>query len=242
LTFVPIAPVPVSPQITVWWGQQLAGIVVVIAWLALLSVLALLVRSRWPTQPEWSRKVIHIGSGAVVPIAWAMGIDRLIAIPAAGLVTLLAALNHRLRVLPAVEDVDRRSYGTIAYGASITLMLLLWWPLQPATVTAGVLVMALGDGLAGLLGPLIASPSWQVLGQRRSVVGTGVMAFVSLAVLFGLASLTSPSHAVPTVRVMLAIALLAVLLEQVATWGIDNLTVPLATAWLWNLSTPAGGA
>lgn len=211
------------------------GIAAVIAWLSLLAVLALLVRARWPQQREWSRKVIHLGSGAVVPIAWALQIDRVIAIPAAGLVTLLAVLNHRIRVLPAVEDVDRYTYGTIAYGASITLMLLLWWPAQAATVAAGALVMALGDGLAGLLGPLIPSPSWRILGQRRSVAGTAVMAAASLAVLFGLATVVVPPQGSPSPAAILAIGLVAVLLEQVANWGIDNLTVPLVTAWLWNL-------
>jgi phytol kinase len=170
-----------------------------------------------------------------VPIAWALQIDRVIAIPAAGLVTLLAVLNHRIRLLPAVEDVDRHSYGTIAYGASITLMLLLWWPAQAATVTAGALVMALGDGLAGLLGPLIPSPSWRILGQRRSVAGTAVMAAASLTVLFGLATVVVPPQGSPSPTAILAIGLVAMLLEQVANWGIDNLTVPLVTAWLWNL-------
>ena len=141
------------------------GVALVLLWLAAVLGLALWARRRWPDQPEWSRKLLHIGTGPVVLIAWAAGIDRWIALPAAALVTLLAALNHRYRLLPAIEDVGRHSYGTVAYGAAITLLLALFWPAQPQAVVAGVLVMALGDGLAGLLGPLIPSPSWQILGQ-----------------------------------------------------------------------------
>jgi len=192
------------------------------------------VRRRWnggasDGQREWSRKLVHIGSGAVVLIAWAFAIDRRIAVPAAATITLLAALNHRLRVLPAVEDVGRASYGTVAYGASITLLLWQYWPQHAATVAAGVLVMALGDGLAGLLGPLWASASWQVFGQRRSLLGTGTMAGASLIVLSGL-SLAVGGPAWPQ---LLAIAMAAALLEQLAVAGIDNLTVPLGVAWLW---------
>jgi phytol kinase len=192
------------------------------------------VRRRWNggashSQREWSRKLVHIGSGAVVLIAWAFAIDRRIAVPAAATITLLAALNHRLRVLPAVEDVGRASYGTVAYGASITLLLWQYWPQHAATVAAGVLVMALGDGLAGLLGPLWASASWQVFGQRRSLLGTGTMAGASLIVLSGL-SLAVGGPAWPQ---LLAIAMAATLLEQLAVAGIDNLTVPLGVAWLW---------
>jgi phytol kinase len=217
-----------------WIRRQLPGVGAAVAWLTLLCGLALLVRRRWPDQPEWSRKVVHIGSGPVLLLAWGLGIDRRIALPVAGLVTLLAALNHRIRVLPAIEDVDRRSYGTIAYGATIVLLLLLWWPAQPAAVAAGVLVMAWGDGFAGLIGPIWPSTSWQVWGQRRSLLGTTTMALASLGALVLVrqlalaAGLTSPE-----LGALATMALLATALEQVAWLGLDNLSVPLAVAALW---------
>ncbi len=216
-------------------GQQALGVAAVAAWLSLLAVGALAVRKRWNGQREWSRKLVHIGTGAVVPIAWAFGISQAIAVPAAGTITMLAALNHRIRVIPAIEDVDRHSYGTIAYGASITALLWLYWPQQPAAVAAGVLVMALGDGLAGLLGPLVPSFSWSVLQQRKSLVGTGAMAAASLLVLLALraVSLTLGLPA-PPAEALLAIAASAVVLEQCAVVGLDNFTVPLAVGWLWS--------
>ena len=39
---------------------------------------------------------------------------------------------------------------------------------------------------------------------------------------------------------LLAIALVATALEQIALLGLDNLGVPLAVAGLWQLLTPAG--
>jgi phytol kinase len=203
----------------------------VAGWLTLLATLAKAVQARWPAQPEWSRKVVHIGAGPVVLLAWACAIPRAIALPAAGIVTLLAALNHRLRLLPGIEDIDRHSYGTIAYGASITLLLWRLWPSSPQPVAAGVLAMAFGDGLAGLLGPLIASPRWRVWGQTRSLAGTAVMASATALALVGVA-LLHPASA-PAPWALLAIAAVATALEQWATAGVDNLTVPLAVASLW---------
>jgi phytol kinase len=206
----------------------------VVGWLAGLSGLALAVRARWPQQREWSRKLVHIGAGAVLPIAWGAGIPRGIAVACAGTVTLLALLNHRRRVLPAIEDIDRPSYGTVAYGASITLLLWAGWPERAAAACAGVLVMALGDGLAGLVGPMAASPSWTVLSQRRSLLGTGVMAAASLASLAALAAFCrSQGLPAPGALEVLAMAASAVLLEQIAVGGLDNLTVPLGVAALW---------
>ena len=220
-------------MISSWWVGQGIGVAAALLWLSLVAAAALAVRQRWPGHREWSRKVAHIGAGPVVLIAWGLGIDRWLAVGAAALVTALAALNHRRRVLPAIEDVDRASYGTVAYGASITLLLLFWWPQQSAAAAAGVMVMALGDGLAGLLGPQIVSPRWSVLGERRSLGGTAAMALGSLAGL-GLVALLAPQVA-PGPAALVLIALAATALEQVAWLGIDNLTVPLLVGALWTL-------
>jgi len=218
-----------------WWTQQAIGVGCVGLWLALLATAALQLRrlstDAGPGRREWSRKLVHIGTGAVVPLAWLLAIDRWIAIPAAATITVLAAINHRQRLLPAIEDVGRHSYGTTAYGAAITLLLLTFWPQQRDAVCAGVLVMALGDGLAGLVGPLWPSPSWQVWGQRKSLLGTTTMAAASLAAL-ALVAAAAPSA--PGISTLLLIALVATALEQVAWLGLDNLTVPIVSAWLWS--------
>ena len=178
--------------------------------------------------------MVHIGTGPVVLLAWWLQIDRAVALPAAALVTLATALNHRFRLLPAVEDVGRRSYGTIAYGGSITLLLALYWPLQPLPVASGVLVMACGDGLAGLVGPVLRSPRWRLLGQGKSLAGTSGMAMASLLVLLALATLAGASgQSAPAWPSLLLIAAVATSLEQLSGYGIDNLSVPVATALLW---------
>ena len=219
--------------------QQLLGVAAVVVWLAAVLLTALAVRRRWPHQKEWSRKVVHIGTGAVVLLAWAFAIPRDLALGAAALVTVGTALNHRFRLLPAVEDVGRHSYGTIAYGASITILLALFWPQQPLPVAAGVLVMACGDGLAGLVGPQINSPRWRIFGQTKSLAGTAAMALTSwivLVLLIGVAQATGAPA--PSLVAAAVIAVAATGLEQLSGFGLDNLSVPLATASLWQLAMP----
>ena len=199
-----------------------------ILWFALVLVLAVLVRRRWPQQREASRKLVHIGAGGLVPLAAALHIPLAQALPTALAMTVLTAINHRLRLIPAVEDVGRRSLGTVAYGASISLLLLLYWRQRPDLVVAGVLVMALGDGMAGLIGPLLPSPRWQVWGQTKSLLGTLTMAVLAVLVL----RLSLPDLAWPP---LLATAAAATALEQISWGGLDNLTVPLGSAWLAGL-------
>jgi phytol kinase len=199
-----------------------------ILWFALVLALAVLVRRRWPQQREASRKLVHIGAGGLVPLAAALGIPLAQALPTALAMTVLTAINHRLRLIPAVEDVGRRSLGTVAYGASISLLLLLYWRQRPDLVVAGVLVMALGDGMAGLIGPLLPSPRWQVWGQTKSLLGTLTMAVLAVLVL----RLSLPDLSWPP---LLATAVAATALEQISWGGLDNLTVPLGSAWLAGL-------
>ena len=196
----------------------------------MVLLVAVAARHQWPDQQELSRKIVHIGSGFVLPLAWFVQIPTVVAVTAAATATLVAFINHRWRLIPAVEDVDRSSYGTVAYGLSITLLLIWFWPHHPDAVVVGVLVMALGDGLAGLIGRQIQSPNWSIAGQTKSLLGTSVMAGVSFSVLFMTATWMGLS---PQLWSFTLITGIAVLLEQFSILGLDNLSVPIVTATLW---------
>ena len=192
---------------------------------------AVLCRRVRPNQRELSRKIVHIGTGAVVPLAWFFEIPFVVALPVAAVITVVTTINHQWRFIPAVEDVDRNSYGTIAYGIAITTLLLLFWPTRADAVSAGVLVMALGDGLAGLVGRNVASPKWVLFGQTKSSVGTMTMAVVSGLVLIGLARWSGADLSLPAALGMVA---MATGLEQLSWSGLDNLSVPLSVGVLWS--------
>ena len=192
---------------------------------------AVLCRRLRPNQRELSRKIVHIGTGAVVPLAWFFEIPFVVALPVAAVITVMTTINHQWRFIPAVEDVDRNSYGTIAYGIAITTLLLLFWPTRADAVSAGVLVMALGDGLAGLIGRNVASPKWVLFGQTKSSVGTMTMAVVSGLVLIGLARWSGADLSLPAALGMVA---MATGLEQLSWSGLDNLSVPLSVGVLWS--------
>ena len=192
---------------------------------------AVLCRRLRPNQRELSRKIVHIGTGAVVPLAWFFEIPFVVALPVAAVITVVTTINHQWRFIPAVEDVDRNSYGTIAYGIAITTLLLLFWPTRADAVSAGVLVMALGDGLAGLIGRNVASPKWVLFGQTKSSVGTMTMAVVSGLVLIGLAQWSGVDLSLPAALGMVA---MATGLEQLSWGGLDNLSVPLSVGVLWS--------
>ena len=211
--------------------EYINSLVVIVGWIALVLSIAVICRIRWPNQQELSRKIVHIGTGPVIPLAWWLGIPADLAIPVAIVITLVVLINHRWRLLPAVEDVNRQSYGTVAYGLAITLLLVLFWPENAAAVCAGVLVMAFGDGLAGLIGRKVRSASWMIWGQRKSIAGTLTMAVMALMLLITLNLIVDAPYY--PLRI-LAVTGLAVGLEQLSCWGIDNITVPIGVAFTWS--------
>ena len=209
----------------------ITGPIAILLWMAMVIAGAVLCRRPRPNQRELSRKIVHIGTGAVVPLAWFFEIPFVVALPVAAVITVVTTINHQWRFIPAVEDVDRNSYGTIAYGIAITTLLLLFWPTRADAVSAGVLVMALGDGLAGLIGRNVASPKWVLFGQTKSSVGTMTMAVVSGLVLIGLARWSGADLSLPAALGMVA---MATGLEQLSWSGLDNLSVPLSVGVLWS--------
>ena len=209
----------------------MTGPIAILIWMAMVTAGAVSCRRLRPNQRELSRKIVHIGTGAVVPLAWFFEIPFVVALPVAAVITVVTTINHQWRFIPAVEDVDRNSYGTIAYGVAITTLLWLFWPGRADAVSAGVLVMALGDGLAGLIGRNVDSPKWVLFGQTKSSVGTITMAVVSSLVLIGLAQWSGADLSLPAALGMVA---MATGLEQLSWSGLDNLSVPLSVGVLWS--------
>ncbi len=200
------------------------AIFVIALWIIIILLIAFLCKRYFPKKEELSRKIIHIGTGPVILLAWLFDIPKNIAFFTALLITIALGVNYQYRLLPAIEDIKRKSFGTIAYGISITLLLLLFWPRYASSIAIGVLSMAFGDGLAGLIGRSINSPKWSILGQTKSIVGTLTMGSV-VAITTSVISSTNNLGIQPLEIVVISI--LATFLEQISPWGIDNLTVPI---------------
>ncbi len=212
------------------------AILVIALWIITILLVAFLCKRYLPKQEELSRKIIHIGTGPVIILAWLFDIPKSIAFFSALFVTIALGINYKYRLLPAIEDVERKSFGTIAYGISITLLLLLFWPHYASSISIGVLSMAFGDGLAGLIGKSMTSPKWSVLGQTKSLAGTITMGSVVAITTVTISSINNLN--VESLEIIV-ISLIATLLEQVSPWGIDNITVPIGVTCLgiWLIGT-----
>ncbi len=208
------------------------SLLLITSWIIICIFIAIYIRQKFPNQRELSRKIVHIGIGPVIPIAWWLQIPTTVAISASSLITIALIINYKFHFISAFEDVDRKSYGTIAYSTSITILLILFWDNHPDAVSAGVLMMAFADGFASLIGKKFTSPKWKIWGQEKSFLGTLTMGFVGIFILYFITEINDLSIDLISI---FTVTSLAVILEQISMLGVDNLTVPIgvAVAWEW---------
>ncbi|MGK7939801.1 MAG: diacylglycerol/polyprenol kinase family protein [Crocosphaera sp.] len=184
------------------------------------------------TDAEFTRKIVHIGSGNVVLIAWWLQIPAWVLMGASFLASIIALVSYFLPILPSINSVGRQSLGTFFYAVSIGVLSQWFWSTgQPQYLVIGILVMAWGDGMAAIIGQRFGKHSYTVLGVKKSWEGSLTMMGVSFVVTsLILLWVGLPVLTVGIVSLMIAIA--AMTLEAFSKLGIDNLTVPLGSAVL----------
>ena len=179
---------------------------------------------------EIVRKIIHIGIGPLIPISQFLKIDQNSALIFTGIVSLMVLINYTYKLFPTIEDVERKSYGTIFYCLSLFILIWLFWDTDPYALIAGFFIMTFGDGLAGLIGKSVNSKNWIIVKQKKSLLGTTTMFLTSLIILCSLGYSQQNSFNLN----YFGIALLATILEQFSIYGIDNFFVPIASALFFN--------
>jgi phytol kinase len=179
---------------------------------------------------EIVRKIIHIGIGPLVPIAQFLKIDQNSALIFTGIVSLMVLINYAYKLFPIIEDIERKSYGTLFYCLSLFILIFLFWDKDPYSLITGFFIMTFGDGLAGLIGKSFNSKSWIFFKQKKSLFGTLTMFLTSLIIVFSVGYTQQNSFNLN----YFTIAFIATLLEQFSFLGVDNFIVPISSGLFFN--------
>jgi phytol kinase len=184
------------------------------------------------TNPERVRKVVHIGTGNVILLAWLLQLPAWVGILSGVLAGIITLISYRFPILPGVNSVGRKSLGTFFYAVSIGILTAIFWPLNlPHYGVIGILIMAWGDGLAAIIGQGFGKHPYTIFGNTKSWEGTLTMFGVSYAIV-SIVLLSVQGNTWQTWVVGIPVAIVATGVESIAQWGLDNLTVPLTSAGL----------
>lgn len=195
-----------------------------------------LVRQKLGWSQAATRKIVHIAVGLLMlftPLLLQTSLPLLF-IAAFFAVFNYAALKKNL--LPGMH-MDPQNLGTVYYPLSFFILVLLFWSHYKLVIIASVLVMAIGDAAAAIVGGAVSRPHlYRLIHDRKSREGSAAMFLVSLiSVLVAFLAYRGdlpPAVRQPAVMLWLAamVAVVATAAEALGHKGNDNLLVPLLSA------------
>ncbi|MDB5171077.1 MAG: phosphatidate cytidylyltransferase [Candidatus Saccharibacteria bacterium] len=199
--------------------------------LSVFLVLILLVASelwwrRRDVHGEFSRKFVHITVGSFVAF-WPYFLTprQIMLLSLAFLVGV--AVSKYLNIFQAIHSVQRPTLGEFWFALVVGLLALIT-DTHPHIYTTALLVMALADGLAAVVGIHFGNGyRYVVFGSPKSILGTATFFATTCLILTGYVLATPGALAL---SLIFPIAAVATILENVAVRGLDNLLVPLFMA------------
>ena len=212
------------------------GIVLVLGWLGLLVGSVKLAQVRATLSPEWSRKLVHAGMGAVTLSfpwvfhqAWPV---LLLACVAMGALALVRWWQPAKAVGGGVLDgVARHSYGEFYFPLAVAVIFVLSGG-DRLRYGIPVLVLAVSDAVAALVGTSYGKLRYTTNDGYKSWEGSVAFFVVTFfAVHVPLLLFTTTGRA-ETLMIGLILALVVMLFEAIAWEGLDNLFIPFATYFL----------
>ncbi len=199
-------------------------------WLAIVGLVAEGANRFGNAGTEVIRKVVHMGTGNVILIAWWLKIPAWVGVSASILFSTIALMSYYVPILPNLNSIGRKSFGTFFYAVSIGVLVAWFWSIDlPQYAALGILVMTWGDGLAALIGKRFGRHPYKLWDMQKTWEGSGTMALVSYAVSLSIL-LATMGNIWQTWLISLAVSLVATGLEAFSKYGIDNLTVPIGSA------------
>jgi phytol kinase len=208
--------------------QLFYPLIIIFVYLTILVAIAEWLNRLITDDPELTRKVVHIGSGNVILLAWWLKIATVVIVWAAAIAAIIALISYVIPILPSINSVGRKSLGTLFYAVSIGVLAQAFWQNCPQYTAIGILVMAWGDGMAAIIGQRFGKHSYQILAINKSWEGSAAMAIASYLVVSAILLFTQGNSG-QIWLIAAVVALVATVLEAFSKLGIDNLTVPLAS-------------
>lgn len=202
---------------------EFTSISIVTIYLGILLLIAEIFSRYSQADAELTRKIVHIGTGNVILLAWWLNISQDIIIFASVIASLVAITSYFFPILPSVNGVGRKSLGTLFYAISIGILTALFWQNGEKQFTAiGILIMSYGDGMAALIGQKYGKNKYQVLGNKKSWEGSLTMTIISVFVTLIILGFSWQNLIIASI-----VGIFATILETFSSIGIDNLTVPV---------------
>jgi dolichol kinase len=178
-------------------------------------------------EAEWTRKLVHLGGGIACLFFPFLVTSPWVVTALALSLTALFALGGHYGFLKGLHGIGRKSRGAEYYPLSVCLV---FWITQgrPWLYLSAVLVLAVADAFAALVGSRYGVVRFEVEDETKSLEGSLVFLLIAFLAIHLPALLMTDLPRPVTVLAALLVAALVTGFEAVSLQGADNLFVPLA--------------
>ena len=183
---------------------------------------------------ETTRKFVHFG-GAFVTIFFPFILNSHWTVLALAVgFALIMLLTKKLGWLQSVHGVERKSDGAIYHPIAIYSCFLYAQILnQPMFYVISILILAISDALAALVGKSYGANEYLVeVGTRKTVEGSVTFFLTSFLIVHLILLLTTQTGRIESVLIALLISIIVTVFEGVSLKGADNLFIPLGTMFI----------
>lgn len=179
-------------------------------------------------QAEYTRKLVHIGTGLITLLFPILLSNHWWVLALCSSFALILILSLRFSLLKSINAIDRESVGSLAYPVSVYCCFLAFVYYEDlAFFYVPVLILALCDPIAALAGKRWPLGRFTIGKNSKSLMGTGMFFGSAILVILSIHVIQGEQLSFKFVFEMLIIAAVSAFVEALSGRGYDNLTIPL---------------
>jgi uncharacterized protein (TIGR00297 family) len=202
----------------------------------ILIIISEFTRKKLHWRQEVTRKIVHISVGFLLLLTPLLLKTSFPLLLIAAFFTIFNFIALKKNLLPGIH-LDRHNLGTVYYAFSFFILVLLFWQNHKVIIIASMMVMAVGDAAAAIIGRSIERPHiYCLIRDQKSWEGSLTMFVISTTAIFMTFILYPPNLATSSHSTFylflfsVLAAIIASVAEALGDRGNDNLSVPLVTA------------
>lgn len=175
---------------------------------------------------EWTRKIVHMGTGLLTLLFPVVLVShwQVLFLCASFLVILLASLKFGW--LPSINAIDRFSYGSILFPMIVYALFGVFQMADRGLIVfyLPILILAICDPVAALVGKRFPFGKYRVIGGGKSAAGS--LAFFASALLVTAVTVSTFNDVHSGTLLLVLVPAVATLAEALGVKGMDNFTIP----------------
>jgi len=223
--------------------MNIAGVLILLAIIGLVFLLTEKMVKKGRNNALVARKLLHIAGVGGLAISPAFISNYLLLAAVSGFFGILLYFAVKRKLL-AADLYHRESLGIALFPFAFLALWLLWGKSAPHLVIYPMLILAIADAAAAIMGGLFGQIKYNISGDVKSYLGSfsfAVTTFLFLLIVPGLLEELDPIFRLELpgiiftgdrIIVFLIISLVAAATEGATSGGWDNVSVPFSVAWL----------